>query len=60
MAIHLPKKHTTPISSKYEMLGLRDLPFPDGGFVDPYSTDPRTNGSIYAVSTAQSAITKFE
>jgi hypothetical protein len=58
--IHLPKKTTTSIGSKYELLGLRDLPFPSDGFVDPYSTDPRTNGSIYAVSTAQSAISKFE
>jgi hypothetical protein len=58
--IHLPKKSATPIGSKYEGLGLRDMPFPSDGFVDPYSTDPRTNGSIYAVSTAQSAITKFE
>ena len=60
MPIQLPKKSTTPIGSKYEQLGLRDMPFPSDGFVDPYSTDPRTNGSIYAVSTAQSAITKFE
>jgi hypothetical protein len=60
MPIHLPKKSTTPIGSKYESIGLRDMPFPSDGFVDPYSTDPRTNGSIYAVSTAQSAITKFE
>lgn len=60
MPIHLPKRTTTAIGSKYELLGLRDLPFPDGGFVDPYSTDPRINGSIYAVSTAESAITKFE
>lgn len=60
MPIQLPKKSTTPIASKYEQLGLRDMPFPSDGFVDPYSTDPRTNGSIYAVSTAQSAITKFE
>ena len=60
MAIQLPKRNTTPIGSKYELLGLRDMPFPSDGFVDPYSTDPRTNGSIYAVSTAQSAITKFE
>ena len=36
------------------------MPFPSDGFVDPYSTDPRTNGSIYAVATAQSAISKFE
>lgn len=60
MPIQLPKKSTTPIGSKYELLGLRDMPFPSDGFVDPYSSDPRTNGSIYAVSTAQSAITKFE
>lgn len=60
MAIHLPKKTTATIASKYAGLGLRDLPFPSDGFVDPYSSDPRTNGSIYAVSTAQDAITKFE
>jgi len=60
MPIQLPKKSTIPIGSKYELLDLRDMPFPSDGFVDPYSTDPRTNGSIYAVSTAQSAITKFE
>lgn len=60
MPIQLPKKSTITIGSKYELLGLRDMPFPSDGFVDPYSTDPRTNGSIYAVSTAQSAITKFE
>jgi hypothetical protein len=60
MPIQLPKRNITPIGSKYELLGLRDMPFPSDGFVDPYSTDPRTNGSIYAVSTAQSAIAKFE
>src|SRR3954471_23848762 len=60
MPIHLPMKSVAKSSSKYKKLGLRDLPFPSDGFVDPYSTDPRTNGSIYAVSTAQSAITKFE
>lgn len=60
MPISLPKKSAATAGSKYDLLGLRDLPFPSDGFVDPYSTDPRTNGSIYAVSTAQSAITKFE
>jgi hypothetical protein len=60
MPIQLPKKSTTSIGSKYELLGLRDMPFPSNGFVDPYSMDSRTNGSSYAVSTAQSAITKFE
>jgi hypothetical protein len=54
MPIQLPKKSPTEVRSKYELLGLRDMPFPSDGFVDPYSTDPRTNGSIYAVSTAQS------
>jgi hypothetical protein len=60
MPIHLPKKSTAAIGSKYEALGLTDMPFPSDGFVDPYNTDPRTNGSIYAVDTAKSAITKFE
>lgn len=60
MAIQLPKKSTVVISSKYAALGLTDMPFPSDGFVDPYSTDPRTNGSIYAVPTAQTAISKFE
>ncbi len=60
MPIQLPKKSTAVIGSKYEPLGIRDMPFASDGFVDPYSSDPRTNGSIYAVSTAQSAITKFE
>jgi hypothetical protein len=60
MPIHLPKRSATPISSKYELLGLRDMPFPSDGFVDPYSSDPRINGSIYAVDTAKSAIAKFE
>ena len=60
MPIQLPKKSTVSIGPKYERLGLHDMPFPSDGFVDPYSHDPRTNGSIYADSTAQSAISKFE
>lgn len=60
MPIQLPKKSTVQVGSKYIQLGLRDMPFPSDGFVDPYSTDPRINGSIYALSTAQSAINKFE
>jgi len=58
MPIQLPKKSMIAIGSKYEPLGLRDMPFPSDGFVDPYSTDPRTNGSIYAISTAQGAVTE--
>ena len=60
MPIQLPKKSVTQTGSKYSALGLTDMPFPSDGFVDPYSTDPRTNGSIYAVDTAKSAISKFE
>lgn len=60
MPIVLPKKSAVVTTSKYIQLGLSDMPFPSDGFVDPYSTDPRTNGSIYAVSTAKSAISKFE
>ena len=60
MPIRLPKKSTISIGPKYELLGLSDMPFPSDGFVDPYSHDPRINGSIYAMSTAQPAITKFE
>lgn len=60
MPIHLPKKSETATGSKYAPLGLTDMPFPSDGFVDPYSTDPRTNGSIYARDTAKTAIEKFE
>ncbi|TIL75142.1 MAG: hypothetical protein E5Y65_19845 [Mesorhizobium sp.] len=60
MPIHLPKKSAFLTVSKYDPLGLRDMPFPSDGFVDPYSSDPRINGSIYAVLTAESAIKKFE
>ncbi len=60
MSLHLPKKSAGGVPSKYEPLGLRDMPFPSGGFVDPYTQDPRTNGSIYAVSTAKDSIKKFE
>ncbi len=60
MPIQLPKRSERTAGSKYSQLGLTDMPFPSDGFVDPYSTDPRTNGSIYAVDTAKSAISKFE
>jgi hypothetical protein len=58
--MHLPKKGAPLQTSKYTGLGLLDMPFPNVAVVNPYSYDPRTNGSIYAVSTAQSAIAKFE
>ena len=60
MALHLPKKSTATVGSKYAPLGMKDMPFPTERVVDIYSHDPRTNGSIYAKSTAQGAIEKFE
>jgi hypothetical protein len=36
------------------------LPFPTEPVVDPYNTDPRRNGSIYAESPAKAEIEKFE
>jgi len=60
MSIVLPKRSGAIIPSKYEPLGLRDLPFPPNAVLNPYSSDERTNGSIYAQSIAQGAIDKFE
>ena len=48
--LNLPRRQTAPISSPYERLGLTDLPFPSEPLLDPYSNDPRRNGSIYAQS----------
>ena len=58
--LNLPRRQTAPISSPYERLGLTDLPFPPEPVLDPYSKDPRRNGSIYAQSPVQDAIEKFE
>ena len=58
--MHLPKKSAITAVSAYELLGLKDLPFPGTPVVDPYNEDPRRNGSIYAESTAQEAIETFE
>ena len=58
--LNLPRRHTDPISSPYERLGLTDLPFPSEPVLDPYSNDPRRNGSIYAQSPVQDAIETFE
>jgi hypothetical protein len=60
MPLNLPRRSQAVVSSRYEPLGLRDLPFPQEGFIDPYSDDPRRNGGIYAKSAAQEAIDKFE
>ena len=58
--LNLPRRQTTPVSSPYERLGLKDLPFPSEPLLDPYSNDPRRNGSIYAQSPVKDAIRKFE
>jgi hypothetical protein len=60
MSLRLPKRSATATSSKYAPLGLRDLPFPINAVLNPYSPDPRTNGSIYAENIAEEAIEKFE
>ena len=58
--LNLPRRQPAPISSPYERLGLTDLPFPPEPLLDPYSKDPRRDGSIYAQSPVQDAIEKFE
>ena len=44
--LHVPKKITAEITSPYEILGLKDLPFPTDPVVNPYSYDSRRNGTI--------------
>lgn len=58
--IYLPKRSVEAVKSQYELLGLKDLPFPTEPAVNPYSTDPRRNGTIYAESPVQAEIEKFE
>ncbi len=58
--LQLPKKGNTPPVSIYSPLGLRDLAFPTEPVVDPYNTDPRRNGSIYAEEPVRPIIAKFE
>lgn len=58
--MHLPKKSKAKTGSRYALLGLKDLPFPNEPVVDPYSPDPRRNGTIYAESPVQHEMDKFE
>ena len=44
----------------YEVLGLRDLPFPTEAVLNPYSHDERKNGMIYAENIVREQIEKFE
>ena len=58
--ITLPRRSPTPAPSRYEKLGLRDLPFSTDPVLNPYSSDHRNNGTIYAQAPVHSAIAKFE
>jgi hypothetical protein len=58
--MQIPKLTKAPIPSKYTPLGMKELPFPNEAVVNPYSSDPRKNGSIYATSPVDAEIEKFE
>ncbi len=58
--LRLPNRSTQQTASPYERLGVRDLPFSDVPVIDPHSTDPRRNGEIFATSSVQAEIEKFE
>lgn len=59
--MHIPrKKGEGSKQTRYELLGLSDLPFPNDPVVNPYSSDPRRNGTIYATSPVRAEIAKFE
>ena len=58
--MQIPIRRTQQVTSPYKSLGLKDLPFPVTPVVDPYNTDPRRNGAIYADEPVSSSIDKFE
>ena len=58
--LQLPHRPSQPSTSPYEKLGLRDLPFATEPLIDPNSRDPRRNGEIFATSSVQVEIEKFE
>ena len=58
--MQIPRRPSQQPQSRYNTLGLRDLPFPNVAVLDPYNTDPRRNGAIYAEEPIGSSITKFE
>lgn len=51
---------TQRVPSAYESLGLKNLPFPREPVANPYSDDPRLNGTIYADSPVKAKIEQFE
>ena len=58
--MQIPIRRPQQTESPYEKFGLKDLPFPVTPVVDPYNTDPRRNGAIYAEGPVRSSIEKFE
>ena len=58
--LQLPRRSSQPSTSPYEKLGLLDLPFATVPLIDPNSIDPRRNGEIFATSSVQAEIEKFE
>ena len=58
--LQLPSRGSQQTPSPYAKLGLRDLPFPVIPVLDPYNTDPRRNGAIYAEEPVRPSIEKFE
>lgn len=60
MILQIPTRSRQGEQSPYEKLGLRDLPFPTLAVSDPYNTDPRRNGAIYAEEPVRASIQKFE
>ena len=60
MTLQIPIRSTNQSTSPYTGLGLKDLPFPFTAVADPYNTDPRRNGAIYAEEPIRPSIEKFE
>jgi hypothetical protein len=56
----IPRSTSGAVKSKYEILGMRDLPFPTEAVLNPYSHDERKNGMIYAENIVRDQIDKFE
>ena len=58
--LQIPRPSAQQSVSPYAKLGLKDLPFPTTPVVDPYNTDPRRNGAIYAEETVRPSLEKFQ
>ena len=58
--VNLIIRRQPPNESPYTLLGLMDSPFPASAVANPYSTDARQNGAIYAESPVSEEIEKFE